>query len=361
MTHYQSTTAIRKALSNWYRTHQRHLPWRQTRDPYRIWVSEVMLQQTQVATVIDYYRRFLDRLATVADLAAADQQTVLKLWEGLGYYARARNLHRAAQIVCNDFAGRVPGNMDAFRKLPGVGAYIGAAVMSIAFEQPFAVVDGNVKRVLARLLCLDDAVNATNAHKTFQVHADELLDRNDPGEFNQAVMELGALICTPKKPVCASCAVNRWCCARQQNQVDVYPRRVPKKSTPVYRVAVGVVKKKGRLLITRRKSEGLLGGLWEFPGGRIDDGETAKQACVREIKEEVNLTVAVESHLAQVKHAYTHFRIIMDVFCCRYVGGRVRLRGPVDFQWVRPHQLDHYPFPKANNKFIPLLRRQLQC
>jgi A/G-specific adenine glycosylase len=341
---------------DWFRANRRRLPWRRSRNPYRIWLSEVMLQQTQVATVVPYYRRFLARFPDVRALASADLQDVLKLWEGLGYYARARNFQRAAARVAAEHAGRVPVHWEDFRRLPGVGDYIAAAVLSIAFDQPWAVVDGNVKRVLSRLFTIEDPVNAAAAKPVFAAAADALLDRDRPGTFNESMMELGALVCTPRAPRCERCPVAAFCRARRAGSVADYPRRLAARKVPLAAIAVGVVAKNGRLLITRRRPEGLLGGLWEFPGGKVRDGEAPEAACVREIREEAGLHVAVESRLARVRHAYTHLRIVMDVFRCRYVSGRVRLNGPVDFRWVRVADLDRYPFPKANHKFMPLLR-----
>jgi A/G-specific adenine glycosylase len=348
--------AFRKALIGWYLANKRDLPWRHTNDPYRIWVSEVMLQQTQVATVVPYYHRFLQNFGELETLARADSQDVLKNWEGLGYYARARNLHRAAGLVLKEHGGVVPNRWAEFRKLPGVGDYIAAAVLSMAFEQPFPVVDGNVKRVLARLLMVKDPVNKTTTAQKFRVIADELLDRKKPGTFNQAMMELGAIVCRPRQPLCGSCPVQNKCRANQSGTVLDYPVKLKKQPPPLYRIAVGVIFKNGRVLITRRKPSGLLGGLWEFPGGKIQKGESPDAACIREIKEEVNLTIEVDSHLSRVKHAYTHFKIVMDVFCCSYVSGRVALSGPVDHRWIKLSTIKKYPLPKANHKFLPELK-----
>lgn len=348
---------LRKQLIKWYRAHHRDLPWRRSKNAYRIWVSEVMLQQTQVNTVLSYYRHFLKTFPNIKKLAGADLQAILKTWEGLGYYARARNLHRAAQMVMRDHAGRIPNTWEAFHNLPGVGDYIAAAVLSMAFDQPHAVVDGNVKRVLARLYKIQAPVNQPGSQNRFKAAADKLLDSQQPGIFNQAMMELGALICKPRNPSCKDCPLNRICRAYKTDQVASFPKRQQSKASPQYHIAVGVVFKNDRVLITRRKAEGLLGGLWEFPGGKIRDGESARAACIREIKEEVNLNVSIDRHLAKVKHAYTHFKIVMEVFCCRYVSGRVCLRGPVAFRWIHPDETKNYPFPKANHKFIPLLIR----
>jgi A/G-specific adenine glycosylase len=349
---------LRRRLLAWYEKNRRKLPWRATRDPYRIWVSEVMLQQTQVKTALPYYRRFLRQFPTLRKLAGADLDEVLKRWEGLGYYARARNLHRAAGMLVACCAGRIPGRWEDFRALPGVGDYIAAAVLSIAFDRPYAVVDGNVKRVLARLLAMAAPANQTASHKIFQARAVRLLDRSRPGDFNQALMELGALVCTPASPNCAVCPLVRRCAAHRGGTVARYPRRVASRPVPEVRIAVGVVFKNGRVLITRRPAQGLLGGLWEFPGGKLREGEAPPAACVREIKEEVNLDVAIEEPLAQVRHAYSHFRIHMHVFCCRIMAGRVRLNGPADHRWIRIADIDRFAFPKANHKFIPLLKQR---
>ncbi len=352
---------FQKALVAWYLDNQRALPWRNTDDPYSIWISEVMLQQTQVNTVLPYYRAFLIKFPTVKRLARAKLQEVLKIWEGLGYYARARNLHRAAGIVHREFNGVIPADWETFHKLPGVGDYIAAAVLSIAYDQPYAVVDGNVKRVLARLQCIDVPANIAASAKTFRTTAENLKDNRVPGTYNQALMELGALICKPKAPLCETCPVQLFCEAYETGTVPAYPRKTARRPTPLYHIAVGVVIKNGRILITRRKTDGLLGGLWEFPGGKIKKGEKAKSACIREIKEEVNLTIKKVEHLAQVKHAYTHFKIIMDVFCCEYLAGRVKRNGPVDHRWIKMRAIDRYPLPKANHKFLPQLKKYIDA
>ena len=347
---------IQKLLIEWYRRYHRRLPWRETDDPYRIWVSEVMLQQTQVQTVLPYYQKFLRDFPDVRTLANADLQAVLKAWEGLGYYARARNMHRSAWIILEQHAGMFPESWDVLRELPGIGDYIASAVLSIAFNQPYAVLDGNVKRVLSRLWEIPEPVNKPSSHRTFKEVADGLLDRRYPGMFNQALMELGALVCKPKKPDCNGCPLHFRCYANQKEHVDQFPKRIQKPIAPLHNITVGVVYKNNHMLITRRKSEGLLGGLWEFPGGKIGKHEHPEQACAREIKEEVNLNVEITGHIAQVKHAYTHFKIIMEVFSCRYLSGDIRLNGPVDFRWITLKEIDQYPFPKANHKFIHLLR-----
>lgn len=331
------------------------LPWRDTEDPYRIWISEVMLQQTQTMTVLPYFQRFLVHFPNIQRLATSNLQEVLKAWEGMGYYARARNLHRAARIIFSEHNGKVPDTWESIRKLPGVGDYIAAAVLSIAFNKPYAVVDGNVKRVLARLNRLGAPVNRSSSYKTFKAVSERLLDHRNPGTFNQALMELGATCCTPKKPACDICPIQRYCRAFKEGAVAEFPKRITTPPTPLHHISVGVVYKNGRMLITRRKFDGLLGGLWEFPGGKIRKNESPESACIRELREEVNLTVCVGSRLARVKHAYTHFKVHLEVFACRYISGKVKLKGPIDYRWITWKEIDRYPFPKANHKFIPLL------
>jgi len=347
---------LQHALNDWYMANQRDLPWRKTKNPYHIWVSEVMLQQTQVNTVIPYYQKFLRRFPDLSHLARANPQDVLKVWEGMGYYARARNLRSAAAIVLDRHQGAVPQSWQEFRKLPGVGDYIAAAVLSIAYDMPYPVVDGNVKRVLSRLFVMEAAVNASSSNKIYRSAAADILDQSRPGTFNQATMELGAMVCKPQNPLCLVCPLKKQCLAFQSSRTLEFPKKLTKSPIPLYRIAVGVVFKNGRVLITRRKDDGLLGGLWEFPGGKIRDGEKPAAACIREIKEEANLTVGIYAHLCKVKHAYTHFKILMDVFCCAYAGGRVKLKGPVDYRWIALNKLEAYPLPKANHKFLPQLK-----
>jgi A/G-specific adenine glycosylase len=257
--------------------------------------------------------------------------------------------------VCEQHDGRIPDEPVAFRALPGVGDYICAAVQSIAFGVPLAVVDGNVKRVLARLLELEEPVNHLSAKKTFQEAADRLLDVDVPGTFNQAVMELGALVCTPTRPACGDCPLRDSCKAHRSSRQHELPRRIERRPAPTWSVAVAVVENDGLLLITRRPTDGLLGGLWEFPGGKIKAGETAGEACAREILEETGLTVEVGDRIARVKHAYTHFKVELEVFRCRYRGGDVVLDGPADYRWIALGDIGEYPLPKASHKILPHL------
>lgn len=353
-----NTKNIRKALLGWYDKNRRDLPWRQEEgkaDPYVQWVSEVMLQQTRVRAVIPYFLRFMERFPKVTDLAGASEEAVLKLWEGLGYYSRARNMHKAAIMIVSEHGGKLPQDPAGLLALPGVGDYIAAAVASIAFNYPAAVADGNVKRVLSRLFLMETPVNVSSAKKAFTKKAARLLDQTRPGDFNQALMEMGALICSPKNPKCGDCPVIRFCGAWARNKILEFPKRKKTAPVPTHHAAVGVIYKKDRVLITKRRSEGLLGGLWEFPGGKMEPGETPETACLREIKEETGLTVEIAASLTTVRHAYTHFKVILEIFTCRYVSGKVRLTGPTAHKWVKLPDLSLFPFGAANRKFMDSL------
>lgn len=356
---HPSPSRITDRLLAWYRRSRRDLPWRRTNEPYRIWVSEAMLQQTQVTTVIPYYERFLARFPDLGSLATAPIDDVLKQWEGLGYYARARNLHAAARRVVAVHGGRVPRDAEAFGALPGVGEYMTAAVMSMAFGHALAVVDGNVKRVIARLYAIADPTDRPAGNRIVRGRAQALLAPDDPGEFNQAMMELGALVCRPRAPACPSCPLAESCAAYCLGTPEAFPVRERRRTVPSQRIAVGVVTDGARVLITRRPESGMLGGLWEFPGGKLRDAESAEDACAREIAEEVGLAVEVGERIARVRHAYTHLTVEIDVFRCRYRGGEVVLDGPTDYRWITLEETDRYAFPKANHKFLPEVRRAL--
>jgi len=346
---------FRRRLLRWYRAHRRPLPWRETADPYRIWVSEVMLQQTQVATAEPYYHRFLERFPRLEDLAAAQVGEVLKAWEGLGYYRRARHLHRAAREVTERHGGRLPQARPDLRALPGVGDYIANAVLSMAHQQPLAVVDGNVLRVLARVLRVADPVNLPASRRRFQAEADRLLDPRHPGDFNQALMELGALVCTPRRPDCSGCPVRDDCGAFQTGVVEAFPVRAPRGAVPHETVVTVVLRRRGRLLVTRRPAAGLLGGLWEFPGAALVPPEDLAAAARRAAAALTGLAVNGFRHLGTVRHAYSHLRVTHEVLAAASPRGAVRLTGAEAFRWAAPGELAALPFPRVQQKIFRLL------
>lgn len=365
--------AAAEELLHWWDLMQADLPWRRRAgDPYAVWVSEVMLQQTQIATVIPYYERWMARLPTLQALAEADLDEVLKLWEGLGYYRRARYLHEAARTVVRDYGGKLPDLVEELRKLKGIGPYTAGAIASIAFGRRAAVLDGNVTRVLSRLHNLQEDVTATSTRRVLWQLAEAWIPSERPGAFNQALMELGQRICTPAAPHCHRCPLADFCLARKRGTQLERPVRPPRKNTPHYDVAAGVIWRHWRsssgrplqddqFLITRRPMNGLLGGLWEFPGGKQQDHEALTETLRREIREELAVEIEVADPLISVRHAYTHFRISLHAFHASYQSGEIQHLGVDDHAWVRLNELDDYPFAVTDRKIIDALRRELEA
>lgn len=352
-------------LLDWYQKAKRDLPWRRTSDPYRIWLSEIMLQQTRVDQAIPYYQRFVDRFPDVSSLAEADLDNVLKLWEGLGYYSRARNMHQAAKQIVKNHGGRFPETHQDVIALQGVGPYTAAAVMSIAFDKAYAVVDGNVTRVLCRIFGIEGDVRTAAAKKQVAVNADLFLDPSRPGDFNQAVMELGAVVCTPVKPDCSNCPLQTSCLACQHNLTAELPYKSPAKKRPHHQIAVGVVRNEmGQLLIARRPDNAMLGGLWEFPGGKQEPGESLTDTVCRELQEELGVDVTVDTEPFEViRHAYSHFTITLHAFFAKIPGTSPppETKNKEPFCWVEPEELADFAFPKANRKITDSIVKYHAC
>ena len=347
--------AITSGLLPWFAESRRDLPWRRNRTPYRVWVSEIMLQQTRVDTVIDYYKRWMRAFPSWKALAAAPQSDVLKCWEGLGYYSRARNLHAAAKIIAGfskpwkKQAAKFQCLEDFLKKLPGVGNYKAAAIASLAFNEDAAVVDGNVVRVLSRLFAFGGDAKSAAGKKRMQTWADELLVKGRAGEFNEAMMELGALVCLPKNPKCAKCPLRKVCAAFIEGKAAEYP--VMEKKAKVPHIVVGAavtMNRKGEVLIAQRREGDMLGGLWEFPGGKLEPGETIKECIARELHEELGIKTVVGEHFITVKHAYSHFTMTMHVYRARIVSGRPRPIHCADYVWVKVPTLGKYAYSKAD-------------
>jgi A/G-specific adenine glycosylase len=344
---------LRSSLLRWYDRQRRDLPWRDEPDPYRVWVSEVMLQQTQVTTVIPYYERFLRRFPRLADLAAASLDEVLKVWEGLGYYARARHLHAAARRVMADYGGQLPASYASLRRLPGLGDYTAGALASIAFGERVPAVDGNVKRVLARLFAVSHPVSGGAAARRLRAIAAELTPPDRPGDFNQALMELGATLCLPAAPRCLLCPVQAECAGLAQGIQASLPVKSPPRKLPHYDVTAAVIRRDdGCLLIAQRKPEAMLGGLWEFPGGKCQPGEALPDCLRREIREELGVEIEVGRQLTTICHSYTHFRISLHVFECRHLRGEPQALDCADWRWVGPDRLADFAFPVTDQKII---------
>ncbi len=318
---------MRAALLRWYDRNKRDLPWRRTRDPYAIWVSETMLQQTQVATVLPYYRRFMEAFPSVQALDHASLDAVRSVWSGLGYYRRAKNLKQAARVLVNRHGGLLPADYQVLLSLPGIGRYTAGAIMSIAFDRRYAAPDGNVRRVYARLLGLTDARQIDHA-------AGEMVSRGRPGDFNQAVMELGATVCLPAAPLCKRCPLAHWCQARASGAFDV-PRRQPVRAKAVQWPLV-FVESRSRVLLHRRPDSGLLAGLWELPApDTLPDGiadETLRQG----------------DPVAVIRHAITDMRITAPVYVLRR---RVAVKGP-DWLWVSLNDLRSHPLSSLSTKAV---------
>ncbi len=343
-----------ETLLGWYRDRERDVPWRGEADPYRIWVAEVMAQQTRLETVRERYPAFVARFPDVRTLARADLDQVLKAWEGLGYYARARNLHRAAKLLVERHEGELPADRNDLQALPGVGPYTAGAVASLAFGAPEPAVDGNARRVLSRLLDMESPTSAT-----LDAAARRLLAAlpQAAAELNQALMDLGATLCVPASPDCPACPVRSDCLALDRGTVGERPPSRGRGPIPHHDVAVGVVWRDDRVLVQRRPEGGLLGGLWEFPGGKVEPGELPADAVRREILEETGLRVVVGELVKRVGHAYSHFRITLHAYHARHVSGEPRSRAATAWRWAEPERLHELAFPAANRRVLEALRR----
>jgi A/G-specific adenine glycosylase len=346
-------TGFAESLTDWYQAGHRDLPWRNTHNPYHIWLSEIMLQQTQVRTVIDYYHRFLERYPSIQALAEAPLDDVLKLWEGLGYYARCRNLHKAAQAMVANHSGQFPQTLAEAEALPGIGRSTAGAILTFAYGQKHPLLDGNVKRVLSRVYDIEADIQQTaTTHQMWQASEDLLSEAQDPYSYNQAIMELGATVCLPQNPRCLLCPVQEFCSAFAQGTQHERPVKESKKPTPHHSIGVGVIWHEGKVLIQQRPAEGLLGGLWEFPGGKQEPDEALPETVRREIEEELGIEVTVDDLITTVKHAYTHFRITLHAFHCTYKEGTPEPRACQGWKWVHPEELTQYAFPKANKTVL---------
>ena len=348
--------AARRALLAWYDANRRDLPWRRTSDPYAIWVSEAMLQQTRVETVIPYYERFLARFPDIESLATADLDDVLGEWAGLGYYSRARNLRRAAQVVVEDHSGCLPDDIEGLRSLPGVGRYTAGAVASIAFDREEPIVDGNVARVIARLLDIGENIKNPDVERRLWKVAGELARGKRPGDLNQSIMELGATICTPRSPRCLACPLLRHCASYRDGDPASLP--VKSKKAPPRRVeaVAALVLRRGKSLAVRRPPSGLLGGLWELPGDDLAEKEAPDAGIVRGLRERVGLEIAEPKKLGSIEHVFTHRLLRLHVY--RSDGapnGRTKLSGFDAYKWLSPASLEKLPQGAVTKKALALL------
>lgn len=352
--------SLQNELLHWFARNQRELPWRKNYEPYQVWISEIMAQQTQMDRVITYYKRWMESFPDIHSLAAATEDQVLKCWEGLGYYSRARNIHKAAHILVTKYNGMIPMGRKELLSLPGIGPYTAGAIASIAYEQDEPVVDANVERIFARLFNVDLIPGSPEAKREYWQKAEAILPKGKARAFNQALMELGALICKAKQPDCPQCPIAQHCLALQYNLVEQRP--VPKKGSKTIPIdmATGVLYHQGRVFIQQRLAEDVWGSLWEFPGGRLEQGESPEETVRREFMEETELAVEIESKITITVHHYTRYKVTLHCFLVRLdqTGSDPVLHAAQEFQWLPFEELHNYAFPAGHRKLIEFMRQQ---
>ena len=343
-------TKLSRLLLNWYHRHGRtNMPWRDHPDSYAVWVSEIMLQQTRVETVIPYFERWMKLFPDVNALANASEQDVLNAWEGLGYYSRARNLHKAAKIVASKFNGELPRDLTELRSLPGIGRYTVGAIASMAFGMDEPTLDGNLRRVFSRLFDVDEFADSPAGEKILWELAAKNLPKGQAGDYNQALMDLGATICVPKNPRCLICPLMKICESRKNGTQEIRPVLKPKKATPHYVHAAAVIINRGRVLLAQRPADGLLGGMWEFPNGRVN-ADPAKE-LTKVLKAAYKLQVKRKEALGIVQHAYTHFKVTVHAFRCDCAP----IPKNKNLKWVKLTELDDYPMGKVDRQIAKKL------
>lgn len=340
-------------LLTWYDKNKRTLPWRDHPDAYAVWISEIMLQQTRVEAVIPYFEKWMRLFPTVRSLAKASEHDVLHAWEGLGYYSRARNLHKAAKVVVKEHGGNLPDELNELIKLPGIGRYSAGAIASIAFGKDEPALDGNLKRVYARLFDLKEPIDSPKGEKFLWDIARKNLPKGKAGDFNQALMDLGATICTPKTPRCSACPLIDACKAYTNGTQEKRPVKKPKKKIPHHVHAAGVIMKNGKVLLAQRPSKGLLGGMWEFPNGRVV-GDPAK-GLIKALETGYRLKVQRKEALGVVQHTYTHFKVTVHVFRCRMSELKNR-----HLKWISLSDLGKYPMGKVDRGIVLKLLNLLE-
>ncbi len=341
-----------KNLNAWYRKNARDLPWRETSDPYKIWISEIMLQQTTVNAVIPYYKKWIKLFPTVEHVAKAPLQKILKSWQGLGYYTRAKNIYKTSKIICALHNGRIPDDPHQLKKLPGFGPYTVGAVLSIAFDKRHAIIDANVRRVIMRILAIEGHAD-TSQDAEISVFLEREMPVRNLRTFNQALMELGALVCRNREPLCLSCPVKAQCCGYKKGIQEIIPKP-KKKIIKDIDVAIGILRRKGKYFIQKRPAKGLLADLWEFPGGKTKKGESLFRALRRELKEELDIDITSSRHLMNVKHFYTQFRVNLHVSLCE---SQAYPSSGKDRKWATLKELNKYPMPSGSAKIVDRLNK----
>jgi A/G-specific adenine glycosylase len=330
--HPRRCDSIRRTLIAWFEANGRDLPWRKKRSPYRVWISEIMAQQTRLATVVPYFERFTKKFPDVKSLAMAPLDEVLALWSGLGYYRRARHLHAAAKVMLDRHNGKVPGEPEELLSLPGIGRYTAGAIASISYGIPVPILDGNVMRVLTRLFDLDLDISSSTSRGVLWDLAEELVPGMQPGVFNEAMMELGATVCTPGSPDCPGCPLKRSCLARRAETVERRPVKTAKKPPVKSRWLAGAVRSPdGALLLTRNQDHGLFSGLWQLPAHRV----RGKMALQRRLEDSLSAQVSVGEKLGTVEHVLTHRHLVIDLYACTLSGKEISSSVSMKHDWIR--------------------------
>lgn len=353
-----SKEKIQSKLLQWFKKNKRDLPWRRTRDPYAIWVSEIMLQQTQVATAILYYQKFLESFPTLRHLAKSDLTGVLKVWEGMGYYSRARNLHRASQMILNHFHGKIPDAMKDLLGLPGIGRSTAGAILSFAFHQEAPILDGNAKRVLSRLFAVWENPGERKTEKFLWNISESLIPRGHSNPFNQALMDLGSMLCKPKGPECRLCPLRHLCKGKASGAPEKFPAKKIKKNIPHIEGIGAVIQQNGKVLLKQRPAKGLLGGLWDFPNWRIEGNQRSRlRSRLRNtVKKEMEMNVEVKESIGTFRQTFSHFKLTLHVYRCQVIDGQRRGK------WVFLKDLSLLPMSRIHRRIANTLEPEgCQC
>ncbi|GHV50419.1 A/G-specific adenine glycosylase [Deltaproteobacteria bacterium] len=339
-------------LLRWFSAAMRPLPWRESYEPYRVWISEIMLQQTRMDVGVAYFTAWMRAFPTVASVARASEETILKAWEGLGYYARAKNLHAAAKIIVERFGGEFPASHEAIRSLPGIGEYTAGAISSIAFNQPVVAIDANVMRIFSRICDIDVPINQKDVKEFITEAVKSLMPADSPRLFSQALMELGALVCA-KKADCAHCPLTAYCEAQRLGVVEKRPKKAPAAKQVFLAMASGVIMHDGLVFIQKRPPYGVWASLWEFPGGCLEAEESPEEALLREIAEETELIVSIREKIGVFRHVYTTNHVAMHAYFCDLQGEKKPvLHAAISGKWVKPPETASYAFPAGHRKLL---------
>jgi len=341
-----------KKLLDWYDLQSYLFPWRKDYNAYKVWISEIMLQQSQVNVVIPYYNAWIKKFPTIQHLSQSNLDQMLLLWQGLGYYNRVKNIFRTASIINQEYNGAIPNTYDDLILLKGIGDYTASAILTIGFNIKAVPVDGNIHRVMSRLHELSATKYQLSIIKSYTT---QYISNTNPRDSVQSLMDLGREICKPKQPNCELCPLNLECLSYKNNTIHLYPIKAVNKKIPKYNVVVGLIRKNKKFLISKRFKNKFLGGLWELPGGKIKKGESARQCLKREIKEELDITVHIANKLGVVKHQYSHFRVSIILYECQYRLGTAKALASEEIKWITNNQKKLFAFPSATHKLFQLI------